>query len=44
MVIRYAFGALGTATLSYGAWLAFAPAGFIVLGLLLLVAQWEVNR
>jgi hypothetical protein len=34
----------GAATLSYGAWLAWHPAGFIVFGALLIVAGLKVLR
>jgi hypothetical protein len=30
----------GAVSVSYGAWLVYAPAGFIVAGLLLLAAGW----
>lgn len=43
-MIRYALGIIGTVLVSYGVWLAYPPAGFIIAGALLLTAQWEVNR
>lgn len=39
-LIADGLGLAGAASLSYGAWLVFPPAGFIVAGALLLVAAW----
>jgi hypothetical protein len=36
-------GLLGAGLLSYGAWLVYAPAGFIVGGVLLLAAGWMLS-
>jgi hypothetical protein len=34
----------GSALVSYGVWLTYRPAGFVVAGLLALLAAWEVHR
>jgi len=34
---------VGAASLSYGAWLAWAPAGFLVAGALLLIAGLKIG-
>lgn len=39
-LIADGLGLAGAVSLSYGSWLVFQPAGFIVAGLLLLVAAW----
>ncbi|MDU4255571.1 hypothetical protein [Pseudomonas sp.] len=39
-LIADGLGLAGAASLAYGSWLVFKPAGFIVAGVLLLVAAW----
>jgi hypothetical protein len=41
---REIVGAAGIASLSYGAWLAYRPAGLIVLGMLLIALAWLLGR
>lgn len=36
-------GLVGAGLLSYGGWLVYQPAGFIVAGLLLLFAAWVLS-
>jgi hypothetical protein len=42
--MRDCAGILGAASLAYGAWLAYKPAGFIVAGLLLLAGSLLASR
>lgn len=42
--VRDAAGLAGAASVSYGAWLIYEPAGFIVGGLLVLVAVVSASR
>lgn len=42
--IRDIAGYAGAASLSYGAWLVYKPAGFIVVGLLLLAGSLLASR
>ncbi|MEH6564633.1 MAG: hypothetical protein V7756_04830 [Halopseudomonas sp.] len=39
-LVADAGGVIGAGALSYGAWLVYQPAGFIVCGLLLLAFAW----
>lgn len=39
-LIADSLGLAGAASLSYGSWLVYQPAGYIVAGALLLVAAW----
>jgi len=41
---RDAIGLVGIGLVSYGAWLAFRPIGFIVLGVLLLTGVWLLSK
>jgi len=43
-LLRDALGLAGCGLLSYGAWLCYAPAGFIVAGLMLLAGAWLSAR
>lgn len=46
--LRYALravpGLAGTASLAYGAWLVYHPAGWMVAGAALLTFGWDLNR
>lgn len=44
VVIRDLVGLVGIALIAYGAWLMYAPAGFMVAGVLLVVGVLLVSR
>lgn len=43
-VLRDAAGVIGAGAISYGAWLAWAPAGFVVGGGFLLALAWLTSK
>lgn len=44
VIVRDAVGVAGVASISYGAWLAWHPAGFIIGGAMLALGAWLLGR